>query len=234
VAFSANGSQIISTAWWRDSTVKVWDADDGTQLLYLRGHVKGVTCAAGSPDGSRIVSGADDSTVRVWDAHSGQQLLCLDGHDGRVVCVAWSPDGRHIVSGGWYGSVRVWDACSGRQLLCLRADMDSVESVAYLADGNCIVSGMQNSVHVWNAHSGESIEIIQGTSDLHACAAGVTQIPFVAIANGQETAIQSRSTREPVAWFPASLSDWITFHPGRRLWAGNVSNHLYLIALEGA
>ena len=34
------------------------------------------------------------------------------------------------------------------------------------------------------------------------------------------------------AWFPATLEE-ITSHPGGRLWAVRVSNHLYLISLEG-
>ena len=70
-----------------------------------------------SPDGARIVSGADDNTVRVWDASSGAELLVLRGHEGRArpsrgscshegtapaepqsptrarVCAAFSPDG---------------------------------------------------------------------------------------------------------------------------------------------
>ncbi|MDX2076867.1 MAG: hypothetical protein SFZ02_10575 [bacterium] len=64
VAYSPDGSRIISGAW--DNTVRVWDATTGELLLTLTGHTEAVNSVMYSPDGSRIASGADDSTVRVW------------------------------------------------------------------------------------------------------------------------------------------------------------------------
>ena len=46
--------------------MRVWDAASGAELLVLRGHEGRSLAAAFSPDGARIVSGADDNTVRVW------------------------------------------------------------------------------------------------------------------------------------------------------------------------
>ena len=41
-----------------DNTVKVWDADTGTEILTLKGHTGQVSSVAFSPDGKRIVSGS--------------------------------------------------------------------------------------------------------------------------------------------------------------------------------
>ncbi len=38
------------------STVKVWDADKGSETLTLKGHTSVVRSVAFSPDGKRIVS----------------------------------------------------------------------------------------------------------------------------------------------------------------------------------
>ena len=66
----------------------VWDADSGTRLLELTGHQGGVRSVACSPDGRRLVSGAEDGTVAVWDADSGARLRVLTGHQGGVRSVA--------------------------------------------------------------------------------------------------------------------------------------------------
>jgi len=55
--------------------VKVWDAQNGDELLSLKGHTGTVTCVAFSPDGARIVTGSEDTTLKVWDTRTGQEVL---------------------------------------------------------------------------------------------------------------------------------------------------------------
>ena len=63
---------VVSASY--DSTVRVWDAVGGTQLLCLRGHEGwDVRSVCFSPDGHRLASGSDDRTVRVWDAAGGAE-----------------------------------------------------------------------------------------------------------------------------------------------------------------
>jgi hypothetical protein len=149
VSYSPDGLRIVSGSW--DTTVRVWDASSGAQLLCLRGHEREVSSVSYSSDGLRIVSGSGDKTVRVWDAASGAQLLCLRGHEKWVRSVSYSPDGLRIVSGSDDNTVRVWDASSGAQLLCLRGHEREVSSVSYSSDGLRIVSGSwDNTVRVWD------------------------------------------------------------------------------------
>jgi WD40 repeat protein len=62
-----------------------------------------------TPDGDRIVSGAEDGTVRVWDLDGGELLATFTGHEHIVRAVAVTPDGDRIVSGSNDGTVRVWE-----------------------------------------------------------------------------------------------------------------------------
>jgi len=162
------------------------------------------------------------------------QLACLRVHARGVTSVAFSPDGHRIVSGSADWAVRVWDAASGVELACLRGHKRSVTSVTYSPDGRRIVSGSHDdTVWVWDAASGECIEVMEGSGDIAAIAAAGIVFRWRAMNRSLETVIEPAGSGEVVAWFPAAM-DHITTHPSGRIWAGSVSNHLYIIRLEGA
>src|SRR5262249_11908441 len=68
VAFSPDGKRLASgsgnTFGPMPGVVKVWDAQTGQELLYLRGGGSGVF----SPDGKHLAGCAPDETVKIWDA----------------------------------------------------------------------------------------------------------------------------------------------------------------------
>ncbi len=70
VAFSPDGRRIVSGSG--DKTLKVWDAETGTETLTLRGHERRVRDVAFSPDGGRIVSADLHGHELVWDVETGQ------------------------------------------------------------------------------------------------------------------------------------------------------------------
>jgi hypothetical protein len=150
--------------------------------------------------------------------------------------------------------VRVWDAQNGAKLAVLRGHEFWVKSVCYSPDGRRIVSGSwDGSMRVWDAHSGECLEVIQGSGDVRAIAAGLgnwggagdTLTPdpspaiegqeravFRAIARRLETVIEPAAGGQAAAWLPETL-EHITTHLSGRAWAGSASNHLHLIRVEG-
>jgi WD40 repeat protein/tRNA A-37 threonylcarbamoyl transferase component Bud32 len=137
VAFSPDGKRIVSGGAGNQSgnleegleaipgEVKVWDADNGQELLSVKGHSGLVTSVAFSPDGRRIVSGIRDfpkvgeqerdeltkpGVVKVWHADNGQELLSIKLYSGRVNSLTFSADGKRLVYGSEDSKVRVWDA----------------------------------------------------------------------------------------------------------------------------
>jgi WD40 repeat protein/tRNA A-37 threonylcarbamoyl transferase component Bud32 len=97
-----------------DSTVKIYDAQTGLQLLEITDRVPGPDCsrftaADFSPDGRRLLTWYDDQIrptygygrprqARAWDLATGKLLFAMKDSEGFA---AYSPDGRWIVTTGY-------------------------------------------------------------------------------------------------------------------------------------
>ena len=66
VTYSPDGRHIVTGSF--DKTVRIWDAESGTQLACLAGPEGSIWSVAFAPDGRWIASGSADCTVRIWDA----------------------------------------------------------------------------------------------------------------------------------------------------------------------
>ncbi len=171
VAFSPDGKRIVSGG--SDKTIKLWDAQTGSEIRTLQGHAAQVYSVAFSPDGKQIVSGSSDKTIKLWNAQTGSEIRTLQGHTDWVLSVAFHPDGKRIASGSWDNTVKVWNADSGGEPVTLKGHTSAVSSVAFRADGKQIVSGSwDNLVKVWNADTGSEILTFKGHTS------GVSSVAF--------------------------------------------------------
>ena len=60
--FSPDGRWVITSAF----LANVWDAEDGTNIVRLKGHDGPVTAVAFTPDGRSVLTGGADGTVRTY------------------------------------------------------------------------------------------------------------------------------------------------------------------------
>lgn len=90
-----------------DSLIRIWDAESGGFIKYLRGHLLGVVRLSYSPFGQFLASASDDATVRIWD-DDGQPLHTLRGPITRVVDMAASLNG-HFVAAASNQNVHIWN-----------------------------------------------------------------------------------------------------------------------------
>jgi WD40 repeat protein len=152
LAWSPDGKRLASAHWgmkknftdpnaaefsFEDMTfsIKVWDAQMGTELNSLAGHNNFVNRLAFSNDGRLLASGGYDSTIKLWDLTSGRELHTLKGHTGSIAALDFSIDGRFLVSGSDDGSARLWNAQTGELLATLASLNKGADWLVITPDG---------------------------------------------------------------------------------------------------
>ena len=161
VIFSSNGEWIVSASY--DGTIRIWDAENKTQIRKLEEKEGYYNTVAISPDSKRIFSGSDDRKVKIWDAENGKLLKSLPGHTGEVFSVALDANASRIVSGSGDGSIKIWNAVSGEEIRTLKGHKDDVTTVAFSPDGKWVVSGSDDyTAKVWDAESGKVLKTFEG------------------------------------------------------------------------
>ncbi len=143
VAFSPDGTFLAAAL--PDSTVRVWQVNDGTLLHTLSGHPGFVEDVAFAPDGSTLASGVG-VMICVWRMSDGTLLHRLEGHTNSVNSVSYSPDGTILASGGFEGAMKLWRVTDGTLLRTLNLGKwygNSVKSVAFSPDGKILAVGQR-------------------------------------------------------------------------------------------
>ncbi|MGE4168377.1 MAG: hypothetical protein AB7E68_02420, partial [Candidatus Babeliales bacterium] len=164
VAWSPDGTKLASGSW--DKTIKIWNAQTGTELQTLTGHTGFVHSVAWSPDGTKLASGSYDKTIKIWDAQTGTELQTLTGHTTYIQSVAWSPDGTKLASGSYDKTIKIWDAQTGTELQTLTGHTDWVISVAWSPDGTKLASAADdNTIKIWDAQTGTELQTLTGHSN---------------------------------------------------------------------
>ena len=114
------GNDLHKPVYSPDASLYVHTAEPHVGLLslaathqsyaFFRGHAAAITCAAFSPDGSRVITGCRDETAKLWDVQTGLELLTFGGHGATVTHARFTPDGRTVITGTEDGRVFVWKA----------------------------------------------------------------------------------------------------------------------------
>ena len=159
VAYSPDGRYVLSGG--DDRTVRLWDAETGSEIRRFVGHQRPIADVDFSPDGRRLVSGSsepmaaepgDEYSVRIWDASTGSEIQRISAYK-YLTNVDFSPDGRYVLATGAPGpeapdnqgqaTVTIWDAHTGRPVAHL-FHLGLFRSAIFSPDGQsvlCATSG---------------------------------------------------------------------------------------------
>lgn len=153
VTFSPDGSRLATVGFQR--TAKLWDAQNGLELMDLSTRVGPVEDLAFSPDGTRAAIAGADGTVGVWSLDPWKAILRLPRSKGRVTAILFSPIGHRLVTANESGAVQVWNVSTGNQIFSMTCHEGPVHALDFSPDRKLLATAGQDGVtKVWDADSG--------------------------------------------------------------------------------
>ncbi|ORX93815.1 WD40 repeat-like protein [Basidiobolus meristosporus CBS 931.73] len=91
-----NAKRILATASF-DSTVRLWDVENGSCLYKLAKHAEPVYSVSFSPDGQYIASGSFDQSINIWSVKDGALVKTYRGKGG-IFEVSWNSTGDRLAA----------------------------------------------------------------------------------------------------------------------------------------
>ena len=162
VSVNPTGTRIASVS---QNTIKIWELESGRELHRITNIGGNVNAISWSPDGRRLIHGAEDNTIRIWNAETGAAISTISGHTAYVNEARYSPDGRRIASCADDKLIKIWDAGTGREIRTLSGHTDSVGPgvIAWSPNGRRLASGSieeERTIRIWDAQSGRVLRTI--------------------------------------------------------------------------
>eukprot|EP00026_Physarum_polycephalum_P004032 Phypoly_transcript_04049.p1 GENE.Phypoly_transcript_04049~~Phypoly_transcript_04049.p1 ORF type:complete len:411 (-),score=73.77 Phypoly_transcript_04049:238-1470(-) len=141
-----------------DSCVYMWTTATGAMMGVFAGHSGSVTCGQFTPDGKKVVTGAEDGTTKVWNPKDQQPLLTFSGHNWHslpITCLKVKSDSNLFITGSEDSHACVGNIATGKPLAKFTGHAAGVESVGFSnKQNNFVYSGsMDGTLKIWDLNT---------------------------------------------------------------------------------
>ncbi|MDB5293061.1 MAG: hypothetical protein JWL69_4302 [Phycisphaerales bacterium] len=156
MTFGPDGT-CLTGSW--DSSSKLLDVKNQTEIRAFRGHVSQLFTAAISPDGRHVFTGGNDAAAILWDAARDQALTVIDIQPYPGLRLAISRDGRRAATCSSGGSgANVWDVNGRHSIAKFSGHKGRVNAIAFDRDEKAVFTGGDDgTIRLWKADSGTEL-----------------------------------------------------------------------------
>jgi WD40 repeat protein len=235
VAFSSDGSRLLTRSGARTANVMLWDWAAGDRLLVetiplhsrFRDGGASFTTVVFASDASRVVGGKPEA----WDAGDGSHAATLP-RIGMVTATAAGPGGL-VARGTAMGTAYVDDCQSGMRVSQLVGHARSILDVAFMPDGARVVTASDDgTARVWETATGTEVHVLRahdaavekilltpdGRRIITASADGSVRIWDASAGRELSSLPGSRATPRAIALNPTGTQLVTAAHGGVRIW----------------
>ena len=145
--------------------IKLWKAEDGSQINSIKKHTDWVTAVDFSPDGILLATGDRNGGVWVWESGSGNEFHTLRGHQAGITATLFRQDSNILASASEDGSVRFWEMNQGNEIKKIDAHPGGVLAFSWARDGSFATAGRNKIAKLWKPDFGQQREI-KGLPDI--------------------------------------------------------------------
>ena len=162
LVFSADGSRLAAASF---NDILLWNLEQQTLSLTLKGHLGFITSLVFSPDGKTLISGGLDNSIRLWSLESGQEIARLSG-TSKVGALALSADGKTLASGAQDNTIWIWDLEARAQVARLTNHTRGVACLAFSPDQRILASGSWDFlIKLWDSARWQEVSTLRGNLD---------------------------------------------------------------------
>ncbi|KAF5370803.1 hypothetical protein D9758_001962 [Tetrapyrgos nigripes] len=156
VARYSKGNATYVLTGGQDRSVRLWNANLGTEIKAFTAHGYEVLSISVSHDNAKFASSGGDRSVFVWDVTTGMTTRRLAGHMGKIHVVEFNEDASVLASGSFDTTVRLWDlrAQSRSPIQALEEARDAVHTI-HIGSTTIMTGSVDGHVRIYDLRKGE-------------------------------------------------------------------------------
>ncbi|KIM40222.1 hypothetical protein M413DRAFT_446388 [Hebeloma cylindrosporum] len=156
VARYSKGSAKYILTGGQDRTIRLWNANQGTEIKTFAAHGYEVLSITVSQDNAKFASSGGDRSVFLWDVSTGTTTRRLAGHMGKIFAVEFNEEANVIASGSFDSTVRLWDLRSqNRQAIQILEEARDAVQTLHVGQTYIIAGSVDGHVRTYDLRMGE-------------------------------------------------------------------------------